>query len=108
MKQKAAQSWTPGLAKKQVSSGELSRQGSRYSSGSDDFNLPHSQAQPDRAPFPTAPGQTNHDVLGMGNNAGHDDSGIGIRTPDEDFQMEKFSFSQADNHELMVDADLAA
>lgn len=44
------------------------------------------QAQPDRAPFP--PRVDGHDSL-------HDDSGIGIRTPEEEFpMMEKFEFQQ--------------
>ncbi|CAK7197689.1 hypothetical protein SEUCBS139899_000337 [Sporothrix eucalyptigena] len=89
---------------------DLNRQGSRYSGASDDANSPHiSQSQPDRAPFPSAPNHgatsTNHDSLSMGN-ANHDDSGIGIRTPDEDFPIEKFSFSNADSQELMVSAGL--
>lgn len=85
-------------------------QGSRYSSVNDDANSPHiSQSQPDRAPFPSAPSHgtttTSHDALSMAN-GNHDDSGIGIRTPDEDLSMEKFSFSNADNQELMVSAGL--
>ncbi|TPX15178.1 uncharacterized protein E0L32_004736 [Thyridium curvatum] len=94
------------IAKKQTSSKEISQQGSRYSSGSDDFNMNNvSQSQPDRAPFPSAPVPNNQDVLGM-NSASHDDSGIGIRTPEEDFPMDKFAFSSAEAQDLMVDADL--
>ncbi|KAI0196492.1 RFX DNA-binding domain-containing protein [Xylaria flabelliformis] len=42
-------------------------------------------AQPDRAPFPSR--MDGQDSL-------HDDSGIGIRTPEEDFPMDKFEFQQ--------------
>ncbi|KAI0403669.1 RFX DNA-binding domain-containing protein [Xylaria palmicola] len=51
----------------------------------------NTQAQPDRAPFP--PRIDGHDALQSNN---PDDSGIGIRTPEEDFAMEKFDYQQ--NH----------
>ncbi len=98
MKQATTQSLASLAEKQDDDSRNVSRQRSRYSSGSDDFNLPRvSQPQPDRAPFPVVPGanshETNgHDVLSMSHSASHDDSGIGIRTPDEDFPMEKFAF----------------
>ncbi|CAK7274879.1 hypothetical protein SEPCBS57363_006390 [Sporothrix epigloea] len=70
---------------------------------------PFSQSQPDRAPFPSAPSHgttaTNHASLSMGD-TNHDDSGIGIRTPDEDFPMEKYNFSTTDGEDLMVSAGL--
>ncbi|CAK7233084.1 hypothetical protein SBRCBS47491_008487 [Sporothrix bragantina] len=101
-----------GVSQKNAPVGrDLNRQGSRYSGASDDANSPHiSQSQPDRAPFPSAPSHgaattTSHESLSMGN-VNHDDSGIGIRTPDEDFPIEKFSFSNADSQELMVSAGL--
>jgi regulatory factor X, other len=88
----------PVAANPQAASKEASRQGSRYSSGSDDFNFSNlSQAQPDRAPFqPATTNQTSHDTLDISAGASHDDSGIGIRTPEEDFPMEKFTFAQSD------------
>ena len=108
LQQKTTQS-SAAMDQKQASSRETSRQGSRYSSGSDDLNLSHvSQSQPDRAPFPSAPGPNSHEFVGMNGNAGHDDSGIGIRTPDEDFPMEKFGFPQPDGEELMVGTELHA
>ena len=102
-----------GISQKNAPVGrDMNRQNSRYSGAGDDANSPHiSQSQPDRAPFPSAPSHgtttttTNHDSLAMGN-ASHDDSGIGIRTPDEDFPIEKFNFSNADSQELMVTAGL--
>ncbi|KAI0157571.1 hypothetical protein GGR57DRAFT_490974 [Xylariaceae sp. FL1272] len=55
--------------------------------------VPIPQAQPDRAPFPSG-----HDSLGTIN---PDDSGIGIRTPeDDDFPMEKFEFDDNQTHGL--------
>ncbi|KAJ8130491.1 hypothetical protein O1611_g3138 [Lasiodiplodia mahajangana] len=50
----------------------------------------NTQAQPDRAPFPSR--VDSHDPLQSNN---PDDSGIGIRTPEEDFHMEKFEFQQS-------------
>lgn len=99
-----------GVAQKNAAAGrDASRSGTRYSGATDEANSPHiPQSQPDRAPFPSAPSHNstnNQDSLNMGNGA-HDDSGIGIRTPDEDFPIEKFSFSNADSAELMVSAGL--
>ena len=36
--------------------------------------------------------------------AGHDDSGTGIRTPDEDFSMGKYDYGVDDFHSQMVPA----
>ncbi|EFX01018.1 DNA damage and replication checkpoint protein [Grosmannia clavigera kw1407] len=100
-----------GLIQKHMPVGrDLSRRGGRYRTESEDSGLQHvTQSQPDRAPFPSAPVQggstTSHDVLNMGNGS-PDDSGIGIRTPDEDFPMEKFTFSNAESQELMASAGL--
>lgn len=85
------------VPKRQAMSGDASRQGSRYSSGSDDLNMshrpqsqPHPQPQSERPDFQPAPTTNNHDALGAGQQSSHDDSGIGIRTPDEDVPMKKF------------------
>ncbi|KIH94281.1 regulatory factor X, other [Sporothrix brasiliensis 5110] len=99
-----------GVSQKNTSAGrDASRSGARYSGATDDANSPHiPQSQPDRAPFPSAPSHsstTNQESMNMAN-GNHDDSGIGIRTPDEDFPMDKFSFSNADSQELMVSAGL--
>ncbi|KAK0392212.1 hypothetical protein NLU13_1709 [Sarocladium strictum] len=77
------------------------QQSSRYSSGSDDLNLPNmSQSQPGRAPFPPV-GKTKEAAVGMGNvTDAHDDSGIGIRTPDDDFTVDKFTFSPPPSENL--------
>ena len=92
------------VARPQPSGRNVSNTGSRYSSASDDFNMSHvSQSQPDRAPFPPAPGSNNN------NQASHDDSGIGIRTPDEELPpMDKFSFTPAANtQDLFAGTELA-
>ncbi|KAK0719617.1 RFX DNA-binding domain-containing protein [Lasiosphaeris hirsuta] len=79
---------------------EVSNQGSRYSSASDDFNLSRmSESQPDRATFPSAPAANNQQ-------ASHDDSGIGIRTPDEDLPGEKFTFTPGNTQDLFAGTEL--
>ncbi|KAL2760593.1 hypothetical protein ACRALDRAFT_1038460 [Sodiomyces alcalophilus JCM 7366] len=79
--------------------------GSRYSSGSDDFNFSNlSQAQPDKAPFPSAPPAPQTDHPGLGGSTNPDDSGIGIRTPEEEFPMEKYTFPQGDDEQALLPA----
>ncbi|KAI1084126.1 RFX DNA-binding domain-containing protein [Whalleya microplaca] len=74
---------------------DASQQGSRLSTGSEELNMSNvSQSQPDRAPFPSQLETNGQDSLHASPN--HDDSGIGIRTPEEEFPMDKFEFQQ--NH----------
>lgn len=82
-----------------------SRQGSRYSSGSDDFNISRmSQPQIDKAQFPNSTANNGQDALATGH-SNHDDSGIGIRTPDEDLPpMDKYTFTP--NTAQFVNTDL--
>jgi regulatory factor X len=102
MQQKSTQKAAP-LAKRQEASRDASRQNSRYSSGSDDFNMSRmSQSQTDGTGYPPASNVNNHDAIG----AGHDDSGIGIRTPDEDLPVDKFSFTPHVGQDLFSGADL--
>jgi regulatory factor X len=76
-------------------------QGSRYSSASEEFNMARlSESQPDRATFPPPPAAGTQQ-------ASHDDSGIGIRTPDEDLPGEKFSFTSANAQDLFAGTELA-
>ncbi|KAM4056011.1 RFX DNA-binding domain-containing protein [Hirsutella rhossiliensis] len=91
---------------------EASRHDSRCSSGnsssssSEDVNLSGmSQTQPGRAPFPP-PGSTQA-PMGMGGGDPHDDSGIGIRTPEDEFPMDKFAFTGADSMGMVGGAELA-
>ncbi|KAF5126112.1 Transcriptional regulator RFX1 [Metarhizium anisopliae] len=98
MKQKPrAQQATNTSTNAETAEKESSRQNSRYSSGSDELNLSNvSQSQPGRAPFPPPP-NNNQATLGVSGGDPHDDSGIGIRTPEEEFPMDKFSFTGAEN-----------
>lgn len=90
MQQKSTQSPLV-VPRRQAADQELSHQGSRYSSASEDFNVSRmSEPQPDRAPFPSGPSATNQQ-------GSHDDSGIGIRTPDEDLPGDKFGLTPANN-----------
>ncbi|KAI1328850.1 RFX DNA-binding domain-containing protein [Xylariaceae sp. FL0255] len=70
-----------------------SEQESQRSAGSvtniDTSVASNAQAQPDRAPFPSR--SEGHDLL---NSSNPDDSGIGIRTPEEDFPMDKYGFQE--------------
>ncbi|KAJ9142544.1 Transcriptional regulator RFX1 [Coniochaeta hoffmannii] len=89
----------------------VSRQGSRYSSGSDEFaqqrqvqqQPQHQQSQPhiERAQIPN--GQDPN--MGQQSIQSHDDSGIGIRTPDEDLPPmgdSKFVFTPNTAQELFA------
>jgi len=101
MKLKSASQSQLTIPKRQSTNRELSNQGSRYSSASDDFNISRmSESQPDRARFPSGPSAASQQQ------ASHDDSGIGIRTPDEDLPGEKFSFTPANDQDLFVGGDL--
>lgn len=84
------------------------QQNSRYSSGSDELNLPNmSQSQPGRAPFPSV-SKAKENTMGPATGADiHDDSGIGIRTPDEDFNVDKFTFSPALNENLRLGREVS-
>lgn len=100
MKLKSATQSQLTIPKRQSANREVSNQGSRYSSASDDFNMSRmSESQPDRARFPSVPSANTQQTS-------HDDSGIGIRTPDEDLPGEKFSFTPANGQDLFNDADL--
>ncbi|KAK0727958.1 RFX DNA-binding domain-containing protein [Lasiosphaeria miniovina] len=100
LKQKAAQSPLE-VPKQQATSRLLSNPGSRYSSTSEDFNMSRlSDSQPDRAPFPSGPSGNNTQQTN------HDDSGIGIRTPDEDLPGEKFGLGTANTQDLFAGTEL--
>lgn len=106
MNQKTTQTFIP-LPKRQAASGNASRQGSRYSSGSDDLdmsNLP--QPQGSRSHFQSGPTTNNHEAPAAGQQASPDDSGIGIRTPDEDVPMKKFSLVPNAGPDLFAGTEL--
>ncbi|KAH9904709.1 RFX DNA-binding domain-containing protein [Xylariomycetidae sp. FL2044] len=72
---------------------------SRLSTGSEGLNISQmSQPQPDRAPFPSQLEANTQDSVQTC--ANHDDSGIGIRTPEEDFPIDKFEFQQDNDQEM--------
>ncbi|KAF6845394.1 RFX DNA-binding domain-containing protein [Colletotrichum musicola] len=96
------------IANPQAPIQETSRQESRYSTGSEEFNFSNlPQAQPDKAPFPPANSQSQVDSAGMAVGSNPDDSGIGIRTPEEDFPIDKYTFSHSEvNQALLANAEL--
>lgn len=99
MQQKSSQD-PLAVLKRQSANRELSHQGSRYSSGSDDFGMSRMpEPQPDRAPFPSVPAANSQQTT-------HDDSGIGIRTPDEELPGEKFSLTPATTQDLFAGTEL--
>jgi len=99
MQQKSAQNLFT-VPKRQSANRELSHQGSRYSSASDDFSISRMpEPQPDRAPFPSGPASSNQQTT-------HDDSGIGIRTPDEELPGDKFSLTPAATQDLFAGTEL--
>ncbi|KAK4042877.1 hypothetical protein C8A01DRAFT_44096 [Parachaetomium inaequale] len=88
------------IPKRQSANRELSQQGSRYSSASDDFSMSRMpEPQPDRAPFPSGPASNTQQTT-------HDDSGIGIRTPDEELPGDKFSLTPATTQDLFAGTEL--
>ena len=71
---------------------------SRYSSVSDEFL--RETAQVEGAVLVPGPMNVTSQAA-MNAAAGHDDSGIGIRTPDDDFSMAKYEFSRDESHAPM-------
>ncbi|KAK8047599.1 hypothetical protein PG996_015663 [Apiospora saccharicola] len=90
MRLKSSLPTTTPPARRSVPAKENSRQESQVSNASEDFhNMPNiSQQQPNRAPFPSQLETQGRDSLSVGDNP--DDSGIGMRTPDEEYPLEKF------------------
>ncbi|KAF4455247.1 hypothetical protein F53441_2397 [Fusarium austroafricanum] len=107
MKQKSSQTTGSTTPTPPQAAKDTSRQNSRYSS--DELNLNNtSQNQGERAPFPPA-NKPNQNSMSMGGGDIHDDSGIGIRTPEEDFPMDKFGFTGTDSqdHSLLTGSEFA-
>ena len=69
-----------------------SHHGSRYSSGSDDFLRRSGHAEGISVPRPMD--ITSQAAINAA--AGHDDSGIGMRTPDDEYSMGKFEYTRED------------
>ncbi|KAL2197597.1 hypothetical protein P885DRAFT_68719 [Corynascus similis CBS 632.67] len=99
MQQKSTQNLIT-VPQRQSTNRELGHQGSRYSSASDDFGMPRMpEPQPDRAPFPSGSASNTQQTT-------HDDSGIGIRTPDEELPGDKFSLTPATTQDLFAGTEL--
>ncbi|KAH8664281.1 putative cephalosporin C regulator 1 [Xylariales sp. PMI_506] len=79
---------------------EADRQNQQVARRAEDFSALPSASRPghNRAPFPSQVDKHSRDSLGM--SANPDDSGIGMRTPEEDFPMDKFDLPQGHGHEL--------
>ncbi|OTB06116.1 hypothetical protein M426DRAFT_118482 [Hypoxylon sp. CI-4A] len=100
LRTKNISSFAPTVSKHSMSTIDVSKPDSRMGSVSEDFGLSrNSQPQPDRAPFPTQLETSGRDSLNSSVN--HDDSGIGIRTPEEESPMEKFDFPQGPGPSLL-------
>jgi len=97
MEYKSSQSSRSDQAKQAVGSRAASRQESRYSSGSDDFLRDNGNAD-NTGSAPRPMDVTSQTAMNAA--AGHDDSGIGIRTPDEDFSMGKYEFERTSHAPL--------
>ena len=105
MKQKSTQA-SLATQRPRAATKEAARQGPgsspRYNSESDDFHLSNlSQAQPDKAQFPQR-GNGAQDANLEADGNPHDDSGIGIRTPEEDFPLDKYGFITTDESRLLT------
>jgi regulatory factor X len=95
MEYKSSPAAQPAHLKQDVRSRAASHHGSRYSSGSDVFLAQNENKELDRL------GSQPMDVASqaaMNAAAGHDDSGIGMRTPDDDFSMGKFDYGRNEQH----------
>ncbi|KAI2629073.1 RFX DNA-binding domain-containing protein [Hypomontagnella submonticulosa] len=98
---KSKHCWRPlaNRPKPSVTDNDVSQESSRAASGSEDLSVPRiPQPQPDRAPFSTQLESNGQDPLQSATNP--DDSGIGIRTPEEEFPMGKFDFQAGHDHSL--------
>ena len=89
MEYKTSQSGHREAAKQRVGSRGASHPASRYSSGSDEFLRDNGNGDGGLS-MPRPMDITSQAAMNAA--AGHDDSGIGIRTPDEDFLGGKYEF----------------
>lgn len=104
MEYKTSQAAHRNLSKQPMAGGVISHAGSRYSSGSDDFLRDNGHVDG------SISGPRPMDVTSqaaMNAAAGHDDSGIGIRTPDDEFSMGKFEFGREESNTHMSNVHLS-
>lgn len=87
------------VPQRSVTNQDISRENSRLSNGSDELSSTSKvpQSQPDRAPFPSLDANQQENL--------HDDSAIGIRTPEEELPMDKFEFQQDRGQDLQLVLD---
>lgn len=104
MEYKTSRAGRSDLAKETILSRGAGHTGSRYSSGSDDFLRDNGQAE-DSVSVPRPMDVTSQAAMNAA--AGHDDSGIGIRTPDDDFSMGKYEFGREESNIQMSNSHLA-
>ncbi|KAH8683292.1 RFX DNA-binding domain-containing protein [Tricladium varicosporioides] len=84
--------------KQNLGSRAQSQHGSRYSSGSDEFLRQNGNTDID-VPAPQPMDATSQAAMNaMNAAAGYDDSGIGMRTPEEDFPTGKYDFGRNEPH----------
>jgi regulatory factor X len=95
MECRTSQSTRRESTKQPTASRAASQPESRYSSGSDEF-LRDSAHADGSISVPRPMNATSETAMNAA--AGHDDSGIGIRTPDDDFSMGKFDMGRDDAH----------
>jgi regulatory factor X len=95
MECRTSQSTRRESTKQPTASRAASQPESRYSSGSDEF-LRESAHADGSISVPRPMNATSETAMNAA--AGHDDSGIGIRTPDDDFSMGKFDMGRDDAH----------
>lgn len=92
----------PAAQAKQAAGGRISQNASRYSSGSGEFlrhsGLEGSTSQPMDV--------TSQAAMNAAAGQGHDDSGIGMRTPDDEFAMGKYDFDNNGAHSQMGSNEL--
>ncbi|KAA8572475.1 hypothetical protein MFRU_003g03020 [Monilinia fructicola] len=97
MQRETIQSGMGDMSQNPAASRRNSQQGGRYSSGSDDFLARGVNGERSAGPRPMDHARD----AAMNAAAGHDDSGIGMRTPEDEFAMGKFGFTQDDVHASM-------
>lgn len=95
MECKTSQSTVRDSARPTMASRGASHHGSRYSSGSDEFLRESAHADGNISMSRPMNATSETAINAMNAAAGHDDSGIGIRTPDDDFSMGKYDSGEA-------------
>lgn len=95
MECKTSQASRRESTKQPIASRAASHPDSRYSSGSDEF-LRENAHTDGSVSIPRPMNATTETAINAA--AGHDDSGIGIRTPDDDFSMGKYDMGRDEAH----------